>query len=93
MQSSSFMKTPFKELINEANMESHDVYPEKPNSTWATPKTLSSTLKKHPDCSYASPPPKRAQKEKSPPSEFNKKTNSHFRNGIIRSQQEFYELY
>ncbi len=86
------MKTPFKELRPEADRDPADQPRHKNPDCWTTPKTLSSTAKKDADASFASPPPRRHRRDKSPPSEFNKKTNYHFRNGIVRSQQEYFEL-
>lgn len=89
------MKTPFKELKVNGNGE-HDAHtPERGPKYTTTPKTLSSTACKphHGENSYSSPPPNRkAYQDRSPPSEFNKKTSYLFRNGIIRSQQEFLDL-
>lgn len=86
------MKTPFKEIRPEPDVDRVDHPTGKSPGCWTTPKTLSSTAKKESDANYASPPPKRPRRDCSPPSEFNKKTNYHFRNGIVRSQQEYYEL-
>ena len=45
MQSSSFMKTPFKELRPDSEPDSADPLRNKQSGCWNTPKTLSSTAK------------------------------------------------
>lgn len=94
MQSSSFMKTPFKEIKNCFSDDTSDDSPEeKISKHQVTPQTLSSTNKKEVRTAYSSPPPsKKIVEDRSPPSEFNKKTSYLFRNGIIKSQQEYLDL-
>lgn len=94
MQSSSFMKTPFKEIRNREDSEFlDDTHEDHHRKHKQTPQTLSSTQKKETRTSYLSPPPtKKHLQDMSPPSEFNKKTSYAFRNGIIKSQQEYLDL-
>lgn len=94
MQSSSFMKTPFKEIkTRDSDDHGQDSSEDNLCKHRVTPQTLSSTQKKEVRAMFSSPPPtKKTLDDKSPPSEFNKKTNYLFRNGIIKSQQEYLDL-
>lgn len=94
MQSSSFMKTPFKEIKGcRHDDSSDDLADDKRGKHHVTPQTLSSTQKKESRATYSSPPPtKKPLEDRSPPSEFNKKTSYLFRNGVIKSQQEYLDL-